>query len=274
MASVKEKRLNKTSKKDVDNIINELEKIKSELTQLIEKDSLNGQIIDEIRAIQCIVDEAKKAGESSSEPLTERVDKVLDKVNQAIIKINNFHKNYTESLPKKIFNDLKNILENCEIQLDAFKERLEFIKKSVKPITEIFYSGKKLTQNSNKHTYEDWTIALEKFGEGLEDFLDIYPQFAIDEIEKAIKEILSITVFKTREDTRRESYRRRLRYAANFIISLIESKKSYLSHEEVSEITEDQDKLVEDLMILSESGLDEFWLAPGEEEAWKDLLDT
>ena len=44
-------------------------------------------------------------------------------------------------------------------------------------------------------------------------------------------------------------------------------------HEETYEISEDQDSLVEDLMILSESGLDEFWLAPGEEEAWKNLMD-
>lgn len=274
MASVKEKRLSETSNNNVEEIINGLEKIKCELIKVVEKYSLNGQIIDEIRTIQCIVDEAIKAGTSGVEPLTERVDKVLDAVNQAIIKISDFHKNYTQSLPNAIFEDLKYILGNCEEQLNNFREKLEFIRISVEDITKISKLGSKLDQNSDKHTFQTWAIALEKFGEGLEDFLNIYPQFKLSEIEKSVGEILLIAVSKSRKENRKEGYRRRLRYAANFIINLIESKKSYLSHEQVYEISEDQDTLVKEFMILSESALNEIWLAPEEDEAWKDLLDT
>jgi hypothetical protein len=280
VASVKEKRLNETTRSNIDNIINELEKTKIELKKLIEKDSIDSYVVDEIRTIQCIIDEARKIGDSSSEPLPERINKVLYSVDTAILEINNFRKNYAQLLPKTIFEDLKHILEKCKGQLDEFKERLEFIKKSVEPIAEIYKSGTKIAENSSKHIFERWAIAIEKLGEGLEDFLNlypettIYPKTAINEIENLTKEILITTAVKTREDNRKESYRRRLRYAANFIINLIEHKKSYLSHEKSYEIPEDQDKLIEDLMILSESGLDEFWLAPGEDEAWKNLLDT
>lgn len=223
MAVLDKEAISKVVEGSVGIVIHEqLKVIKAELQEKVRQDLLSGYAIDDIRKIQCIIDDATKAGEESRVRLDERINKVLLKVEEAISKIKDFHKEYKESLPDKVFDDLKSLLNSCKQKLDAFRKKLEFIKKSITPITAI---QQRLEVNSEKRVFQDWAEKVEVFADALEECFELFPETPLGVFEDFARGLLTITSAKSHETTRKEGYKRRLKYAASFILGIIRKRR-------------------------------------------------
>ncbi|KOP27289.1 hypothetical protein AMR41_05840 [Hapalosiphon sp. MRB220] len=216
-------KISKVVEINVDNIIHEeLELIKNDLEEKFNNNLLDEEYIHDLREIQCIVNDAKTIIENSKLKLNERVDKVLNKVENALSKIKKFHNKHSENLPNQVFDDLKEVLKSCKEKLNSFKKKLEIIKVSLTPIISL---QQQLEENSNKKTFENWAVAVDVFADAIEECFDIFQDIPLGLIEDFAREILLITSKKTHENTRKEEYKRRLKHAASFILSLIRKKR-------------------------------------------------
>ncbi len=215
--------ISKAVESNVDNIIHkQLESIKCELEEKYQQDSLAGKTVDDIRKIQCIVDDATRISVSNELLLDERIKKVLNKIKEAISKINEFDKEQKRTLADKVFQDLNKILNSCQEKLESLRKKLESIINSLTPITRI---STKLEESSNKRVFEDWAETIEVLAEGLEELFEISSDIPLGIIEDFARNLLLITAKKSQINTRKDEYRRRLKYAAKFILGLVREKR-------------------------------------------------
>lgn len=228
--------ISKTVENSVDIFVHEeLTLIKFEFDKIIQKDLLDSYAIDDLRDIQCLIDEARKA-EDSQLDLHRKIDKILDKVDKAISKSKIFLEKYNhkENLLAldQVFGVIKTILTSCQEKLDAFGKRLKFIKSALIPITKI---GHKIEEDSSKKVYKEWAEAFERFAEGLEECFEIYNDIPLENIEKFAKELFSLASKKSYNNFRKDEYKRRLRFSANYIIKIIAEKRPEINHESIEE---------------------------------------
>ncbi len=215
--------ISKAVESNVDNIIHkQLESIKCELDEKYQQDSLAGKTVDDIRKIQCIVDDAKRISFSNELLLDERIKEVLNKIKEAISKISEFDKEQQKTLPDKVFQDLNKILHSCQEKLESLRKKLESIRNSLTPITTI---TKKIEESSSKRVFQDWAETIEVFAEGLEELFEVSSEIPLGIIEDFAKNLLLITAKKSQITTRKDEYRRRLKYAAKFILGLVREKR-------------------------------------------------
>lgn len=210
----------------VDNYVREeIAIIKSELDKLIQKTSLDGHAIDDLRDIQCLIDEAKKTEEGTLE-LHTKINTISVTINKAISKIETFldtyqYKEETAFTLDKLISDVKNVLRSYQEKLYLFGKKLKFIKLSLIPITEI---KQNIEENSSRKIYEEWAKAVEMLAEGLEEYFDINQDIPFEIIEKFAKEMFSLTSKKTYNTFRKDEYKRRLKFSSSYIIRMIEEK--------------------------------------------------
>lgn len=232
MAVLDREPISKALEINVDTIIHEqLELIRAELEEKSQQNSLAGQAIDELRNIQWIVDEARKISESSQLRLGERLKEVLKKVDEASSAIKYFRQAQKQLLPDQINNDLRRILDSCKEKLDSVNQKLELIQNSLTQITVI----ENLEENSDSRVFQSWAEAIDIFAEGVEDFFGLGPTPPLGPLEDFARDLLSTTSKTNYETTQKEEYRRRLKYAASFILTLIRKKRYESVNEESAE---------------------------------------
>ncbi|MDF5719036.1 MAG: hypothetical protein PUP91_00810 [Rhizonema sp. PD37] len=216
--------ISKAVESNVDNIIHkQLQSIKCELEEKYQQDSLAGKTVDDIRKIQCIVDDATRTiSVTNQQLLDERIKEALNKIQEAIAKINEFDKEQKTTLPNKVFQDLTKILNSCQEKLESLRKKLESIRNALTPITTI---TTKIEESSNKRVFQDWAETIEILAEGLEEMFEISSDIPLGIIEDFARNLLLITAKKSQITTRKDEYRRRLKYAAKFILSLVREKR-------------------------------------------------
>lgn len=220
----------KTVENNVDNFVYEqIDLIKNDFNKIFSEHSLSAEAIDDLRKIQCIIDEAKKS-EKKVKNLGDKLDDVLKKINEAIKANKVFLEKYgnKEIIPiKKAINEMEEILKSCEKKLDLFSRKLEFIKTSLKPI---FGLGN-LEKDSSKQVFKQWAEFIELFSEGLEEGMDFFKDVPFDIIEKLAKDILLLVSEKSYNNHKKDQYKRRLKLAASYIIKIVEKQKSNFNYE-------------------------------------------
>jgi hypothetical protein len=207
-------------------VYEQLDSIKHELNRLFEIKSLSGEDIDDLREIQYIIDEARKV-EAKSTILDRKIDTILGKTTEAIKKIEILLEKYKDKnidTLKKIISDLEEILNSCTKKVDSFTEKLEFIKQSLTPISKKYLPN--LQANSNKKIFKEWAETLEMFANCLEECIkiEIIKDIYFESIENLAMTILSIVSEKSSSNHRRDEYKRRLKFAASYIVKIIDEK--------------------------------------------------
>ncbi|MDP5338320.1 MAG: hypothetical protein NWQ28_07055 [Nodularia sp. (in: cyanobacteria)] len=206
----------------------ELTTIRLELDRLIQKDSLDSYEVDDLRDIQCLVNEAQKIEEGDLD-ISKKIDHVSEKINTAISKIEIFlntyqYKEETASTLGKLISDAKNVLSSYREKLNSFGKKLDFIKLSLIPVTQIKQS---IDEKSSKKIYEEWAKAFEQLAEGLEEYLHINQDIPLEIIEKFAKDVFSVaTSKKTYNNFRKDEYKRRLKFSSSYIMRMITEKVS------------------------------------------------
>ena len=206
------------------NLRNQINIIQSDFNNLLKLSSLNAEATDVLRDIQCIVDEIKKVDLSIQINFHGQIKIAFDKINQAILKIKKFQEQYANNvlIPPQVFEDIQETIKNCSSQLNTFEEVLKFISKSIEPLKLIKV---KLEKSSNKDVLKIWAEAIEILAEGLEAFIDLCPENQLIIVENFAVELLAITANINSTMTKREVFRRRIRYAATFILHTVKKKK-------------------------------------------------
>ncbi len=206
------------------NLKKQLEFVKIEFDKLIIYTSSNAQAVDDLREIQCIVDEAKRIELSVQVGIHNRIRSILGITNRLIVKIQEFQHQYChqELIPNQVFNDIKHILKNCSDRLNEFQEILNFITKSVVPLKNIQV---KIEKDSNKDTLRIWADAIEILAEGIEELLNLCPETPLGIIEDFAKDLLLIADKSNYDINKKEGFRRRVRYSAIFILNLVKKKR-------------------------------------------------
>lgn len=184
------------------------------LEQSYQNESLTAEASDSKTHIQCVVDRIVEFTESRKfYQLGEAID---DAVNQIKIHKKNFP---GEKLGEKVFAPIINGLNVKRQSLQTIKDAITKLKNTV--------------SISNKSTWcqlRTWAENLELLGEELEDNLEIFPSEFFDILEKFCETIVLKTRKKAvdkkdRNQNRKEEWRRRVRYAAGFILNLIETAR-------------------------------------------------
>lgn len=216
------------------NLKNQIKVIQDDLNNILKHSSLNAKATDELRDIQCIVDEIKKIDLSIKINLHGQIKIAIDKINQAISKIKVFQTQYgyQELIPTQVFDDIQEAINNCNNQLNSFEEVLNFILKSVKPVNLINVN---LEKNSNKDTLKIWAEAIEILAEGLEELVNFCPEIQLGILEDLAAQLLLITAKSNSSMTKREGFRKRIRYAATFILNTVKKKKLELLNKNSAE---------------------------------------
>lgn len=213
---------------------NQIKLIQSDFNNLFKHTSLNAKATDDIRKIQYIVDQLKKIDLSIDKNLHGQIKIAIEKINQAISKIKNFQEQYgyKESIPTQVLDDIQEVIKNCKNQLNSYEEVLNFILKSAEPATLI---NVKLEKNSNKDTLKIWAEAIEILAEGLEELINICSETHLGIFEDFALQLLLITAKSNSSMTKREGFRRRIRYVATFILNSVKKKKLELLNKNSAE---------------------------------------
>ena len=228
--------ISKTVENSVDIFLHEeLILIKFEFDKIIQKDLSDSYAIDELRDIQCLIDEARKA-EDSKLDFYKKIDIILEKVDNAISKSKIFLKKYNcqENLLAldELFCAIGIILTSCQNKLDSFGKKLKFIKTALVPITKI---GQKIEEDSSRKVYKEWAEAFEIFTEGLEEFFELYADIPFEKIDKIANELFSFASKKSYNNFRKDEYKRRIRFSANYLMKIVAEKRDKINHKPIEE---------------------------------------
>jgi len=228
--------ISKTVENSVDIFLHEeLILIKFEFDKIIQKDLSDSYAIDDLRDIQCLIDEARKA-EDSKIDLYKKIDIILDKVNKAISKSKIFLKkyNYKENLSAldELFCAIGIILTSCQNKLDSFGKKLKFIQTALVPITKI---RQKIEEDSSKQVYKEWAEAFEILTEGLEEFFEVCADIPFEKIDKIANELFSFASKKSYNNFRKDEYKRRLKFSANYLMKIVAEKRDKINHEPIED---------------------------------------
>jgi|GEM_PF-2779116 len=201
--------------------------IQSKLNNLLQNNPLNAQSTDDLREIQCIVDAIRRVDISINVNLHSEIQTIVEKVDQVISKIKSFQEQYSyqQIIPAQIYSDIQAVIEICRSQLksfESFQEILNFISKSGEPIKSISVS---LEKDSNKDAFRIWAEAMEPLAEGIEELVNLCHSDQLVIFENVATQLLVITVRSSFITNKKEEYRRKIRYAATFILDVVKAKK-------------------------------------------------
>jgi len=198
-----------------------LDSIKHEFDQLFEQNSFSAGANDELRKIQCIIDQARSAESDAKElSLIPKINKVLAKVGEAVDENAVFLEKYKgkEALVlENVISDLREILKSCQEKLDLFSKKLQFIKIALEPVLGLT----NLNKNSSENEFGRWAEFYELLAESFEEMIEI---FNLETIEKSSNDVLLLLSEKSYKNQKIDEYKRRLKFAASYVIKIIEEK--------------------------------------------------
>lgn len=202
----------------------------------LEKQFLDGsdaaEIADEVTRLQRLASEIRQFTEEKKfYQLKQVTDVTLDEVKS-------FHERFYEVLPGEIF-------ESLEAGIKASRTSLNLMLTAVKRLGSI----NQLNEASSEKELRIWATNLEILGEEVENNLPFFSS----EVFECLERISETVVLKSRKKeenakTKREGYRRRLRFAAGFILNLVETARE--------EAVEEDEELFQDMQLLSRKNLD------------------
>jgi hypothetical protein len=201
----------------------QLDSVKHDFDKLFAYDSLSAEAIDDLRRIQCLIDEARSA-EENIKILDNKIDIVLNKSREIIAANQSFLQKYNgkDVLPLgQVISDLSQILNSCKEKLDSFSKRLQYVKDLITPISRL----SDLKKDSSRREFEEWAESFEMFTDAFEEGIEFFNNISFDAIKSFSKEILSLASEKSYENRRKDRYKRRLKFSANYIIKIIDEKK-------------------------------------------------
>ena len=199
-------------------------------------------ICDERTRLQRLADEIREFSEDKKlYQLKQVVEITLDEAKE-------FQDGFNEPAPDSVF-------EALETAIKTFKDSFHLVLRAAKYLRSV----KKLDENSTTPQLRIWAESLEILGEEIENNFPLIESEALD----AIEEVCETIVLKTRSKgknakNKRESYRRRLRFAAGFILNLVETARE--------EAEEEDELLLQEMQILGEEALDDIY--DEDEEPW------
>jgi hypothetical protein len=162
-------------------------------------------------------------------------------IEAVLTKIKEHHSAFSvETLESKIFTSIK-------AGLNSHFRSVEIMQKSANALTTI----SKLNQSSSRRDLENWAKNLESFSEEIEDNLPFFSTKVFDELAIMCEEIIIKCRQKRESNFKREEFRRRLRYAAGFLLNIIEIAQQ--------EAEEEDEEIIQSFFAISQSSLKDAW---------------
>lgn len=186
-------------------IINSLEKEKLEKSYNI--DSQDAEMADRIRNIQIIFDKIK---DFHKERNFSRAFNAIYCIIEEISYIKDH--GYLAEVPSEIFRYIDTILKDDIQSLNTLED-------SYVNFHDVASSGKELS----KKDFEVLAENLEIFAEKIEEHIEVLSFCICEDLEKLLEKIVLFSRVKSGTNDRRERFRRRTRFAAVFILNLIDN---------------------------------------------------
>lgn len=222
--------------KDAERILEFLKKLEFEnnettkqwLERQFEDNLEKAAISDKITRLQRLVDEVKEFTR----------DKKLYQLKQVIEVTLDELKQFPSSAYQSIHNEVIGILQ---LGVKTLSNSFDLLIKSVENLRSIG----KLSSDSGQTELRFWAWNLEVLAEELENGLPLLESKILNTIEEVCIEIVLRTRIKSKDaKALKEVYRRRLRFAAGFILNLIETAREEAEAED-EEIFQDMQSLIE-----------------------------
>jgi hypothetical protein len=234
-----------------------------ELENQFHNESLFTTIADEIKRIEFSLDEIKFFVNNPELKLLKRIELIYKKIDVILSEIELFQKKYYEPIPSKFIQDLQDVLKTIKYKLDLIED---FFK------NEGSISLLEITELNEENVLE----LMAKSCEVLVDIVDLVltdiPLEYLDKLTEMTEKVFDLVSKKKSYETNKNEYIRRIRNSSYFLLSLLKKKQEALVDEaKILLQNSDEHLIMQDFMIISESALDEYWLDPEEDEAWKNL---
>ena len=242
--------LENTFNQEIDNIqkyikeLNDLEKLveqgieleHSKLEECFDNVSLEAEASDSKTQIQRILDKIQEFQRKRQFFQLVRATKDI------LTRVRKHKEKYPgESLEKKIFDETQK-------GLDAHTKSLKLLQKSIAGLKDIT----NIKERNDKRTLQNWAEHLELFGEELEDNLAFFPTEVLD----FLNDFCTMIVLNSRSksathEPKKEQWRRRIRYAAGFILNLVERARE--------DALEEDEEVLQDFFTASQLSFKEIW---------------
>jgi hypothetical protein len=220
----------------------EINQKKAHLEKQFQDVSDTAAVADEITRLQRLADEIREFTKKRKFYQLNQIATV------AINEVKSFHQNFSEAAPEEIFDAL-------DMGISALKTSLDLMLQTTQQLQAI----DELNENSSLKKLRNWAINLEILAEELEDNLPFLSAEAF-ECLTSLGETLVLKSHKRGEDakTKRERERRRIRFAAGFILNLVEMARE--------EAAKEDEEVIQDIELLSRDTLNEIYRE--DEEEW------
>lgn len=176
--------------------------------------------------------------------LSEAIDDAISQIQK--------HQKYfpAEILEDSVFTALREGLNAQVNSLKTLKNSLESLKG-----TETF------NEDTSTRQLKIWAEHLERLGEELEDNLEVFSPASFDSLESVCEAIVlkarkKAINRKNRSENKREEWRRRVRYAAGFILNVIEMARE--------DAIQEDEEVIHDFLAASQSSFKSVWEDEGE----------
>jgi hypothetical protein len=168
--------------------------------------------------------------------------------------ISQIEKHY-QHFPAEILED--NIFTALREGLNAQRNSLNTLKNALENLT----TTAAFNERTDKRQLKIWAEHLERLGEELEDNLELFSSEFFDALERVCETIVltarkKATNRKNRSENKREEWRRRVRYAAGFILNLIEMARE--------DAIQEDEEVIHDFFVASQSSFESVWEDEGE----------
>jgi hypothetical protein len=219
------------------------------LEKSYQDDSWSAAASDSKTHIRCIIDRIEELTQAR------RFYQLAEAINDAISHIERHQENFPgELLGDKVFAVLRESLNTARDSLKTLKDALENL------------TSVEINEHTDKQQLKKWAEHLERLGEELEDNLEFFPAKVFDHLEILCETIVlnarkKATNRKGRNQNKREEWRRRVRYAAGFILNLIEIARE--------DAIEEDEEVIQDFLAASQSSFEAVW--EDEDEHWNTI---
>lgn len=190
-------------------------------------DSPDGHAVDSKRSIQCLSSQIDQLVKER------KFYYLIQSIKDILFKIEYHFENFSHiRLEENIFSSIKNAIEIHTKSLNILRSAvIELPNMSI------------LNDRTKKHQMERWATLLEEFAEELKFNILFFPFEALSEIEQLCNNISLKTTNKKTVNCKREEYRRRLHYAASFILSIVDHEFAslYASNQESNQDNQECD---------------------------------
>lgn len=198
------------------------------LEAIYQTNNKEAELEGKLKSLQITVDKIKEY------QTKKKHSNILNAIAYAIEEIQFLIKN-KYSIPEYIIDILKSALderrksvESLDNSFQDFFRPLILILKRKTNEEEISF----LDIDFSKKELEQLVTKLEFLGEVIEENIDHLDFCTTELLEKIFDEMVSSFKIKSGENTKKEEYRRRIRYAAGFILNLIDNSRMEIEYEE------------------------------------------